>query len=271
MRSKDSKSQISDFRFQSVVFVDLDATIIRGPFESAVFPVLFAELAQKSGLAVKEIRRLVIQENLDRQQDVNYPAIRAMDWDDVFDTVAARLDVKLETKAVEIANSHAGPPYAAVLDDADQVLNRLASPHRAIVAATKGLRKYQLPVLDALSLTPLFTDILTPDVSHALKRDPAFYGQWPVSARLQISVGDHYEDDVVSPRQFGFKAVWKVDPPDECKWGSLEQPFTRPANWRYLAGQSVRPDAIIFWLHELPQVVAGLEERALRGEHAASV
>jgi len=248
-------------KFQSVVFIDLDATIIRGPFESAVFPVLFVELAQKSGLAVKEIRRWVIQENLDRQQDANCPAIRAMDWDDIFDTVAARLGVKLEAKAVDIASSHAGPPYAVVLDHADQVLNQLASPHRAIVAATKGLRKYQLPVLDALGLTPLFTDILTPDVSNALKRDPAFYGQWPASTRLQISVGDHYEDDVAPPRRFGFKVVWKVDPPDEG-WGKLEQPFTRPANWGYLAGQTVRPDAIVFGLHELPQVVARLEEQA---------
>jgi len=250
-------------QWQSVVFLDLDATIIRGPFESAVFPVVFAELARKSRLAVKEVRRQTIQEYLDRQQDAKVPATRAVDWDDILSTVAERLKVKLEAKAVDIVNSHAGPPYAAVLDGADQVLKQLAKPHRAVVVATKGLRKYQLPVLDALGLTPLFTDILTPDVNNALKNNIAFYGRWPEMARLQISVGDHYEDDVVAPRQFGFKVVWKVDRPDEARWGSLDQPLDRLANWGYLPNQTVRPDAILFSLRELPAVVDRLEEQAL--------
>jgi FMN phosphatase YigB (HAD superfamily) len=255
-------------KFQSVVFIDLDATIIRGPFESAVFPVLFVELAQKSGLAVKEIRRLVIQENLDRQRDANCPAIRAMDWDDIFDAVAARLGVKLEAKAVDIASSHAGPPYAAVLDHADAVLRQLASPQRVIVAATKGLLKYQRPVLDALGLTPLFADVLTPDVNGALKQNMAFYERWLQVTRLQISVGDHYEDDVVAPTRFGFKTIWKVNTLDN-ELQELE-PFARPQEFHYTDDQTVRPDAVILSLHELPQVVAQMEAQALHGEYAAS-
>ena len=243
------------------MFVDLDATIIRGPFESAVFPVVFAELAQKSGLDVKEVRRRTIQEYLDRQQDSNVPATRAVDWDDILNTVAERLRVKLEAKAVDIANSHAGPPYAALLDGADQVLKQLASPGRAIVVATKGLRKYQLPVLDALGLTPLFTDILTPDVNNALKNDIAFYGRWPEMTRLQISVGDHYEDDVVAPCRFGFKTIWKLNDPNT----GLEKrdPFARPIEFLYTKDLPIRPDAIIFSSCELPVVIARLEEQAL--------
>lgn len=255
-------------KFQSVVFVDLDATIIRGPFESAVFPVVFAEMANKSGLEPKEIRRLVLQENLDRQNNPSLPAPLTMDWDDIFSTVAARLGVKLEAKAVDIANSHAGPPYAAVLDHADAALRQLASPQRAIVAATKGLRKYQRPVLDALGLTPLFADVLTPDVNGVLKQDMAFYGRWPLVTRLQISVGDHYEDDVVAPTRFGFKTIWKVNTLDN-ELQELE-PFVRPQEFHYTDDQTVRPDAIILSLHELPQVVAQMEAQALYGEHAAS-
>ena len=90
---------MSNFRWQSVVFIDLDATILKGPFESAVFPVVFAELSQKSGLDAPEIRQKVIQENLDRQRDPNVPATLAMDWDDILDTVAGRLGVKLEASA----------------------------------------------------------------------------------------------------------------------------------------------------------------------------
>ena len=242
-----------------VVLIDLDATILRGPFESAVFPVVLAELAVKSGLDMKEARRRVFQEYLDRQEAPGIPATLAVDWDDILDTVAARLGVRLEAKAVEIANSHAGPPYSAVLDDAGQVLQSLANPQRAIVVATRGLRKYQLPVLDALGLTPLFTDILTPDVHHALKQDVAFYGHWPRSTRLQISVGDHYEDDVAAPSRFGFKTVWKLNAPD----GDLSQadPFDRPIRFNYSSHQTTRPDAIILSLHELPQVVGELERQ----------
>ena len=249
---------MSNLKWQSVVFIDLDATILRGPFESAVFPVVFAELSLKSGLDAPEIRRRVIQENLDRQRDPNVPATLAMDWDDILDTVAGRLGVKLEASAVQIANSHAGPPYSTLLDDV-QVLRQLASPRRAIVVATKGLRKYQLPVLNALGLTSLFADILTPDVNHALKQDIAFYGHWPRSARLQISVGDNYEDDVVAPRRFGFKTVWKLNTPDsELR---TADPFARPHRFSYSASQIVLPDAIIVSLYELPLVVAHLEEQ----------
>lgn len=256
-RSKDKASRT----WPCVVFIDLDATILRGPFESAVFPVVLPELAIKSGLDVKEVRRRVFQEYLDRQKAPGIPATLAVDWDDILDTVAARLGVKLEARALEIANSHAGPPYSAMLDDAGHVLQSLAAPQRALVVATRGLGKYQLPVLDALGLTPFFTDILTPDANHALKQDLAFYGYWPWSTRLQISVGDQYEDDVAAPSRFGFKTVWKLNAPD----GDLLQadPFDRPARFNYSFQQTTRPDAIILSLHELLQVVKCLEQQVL--------
>ena len=245
---------------------------MRGPFESAVFPAVLSELARKTGLDVSELRRLTTRENLERQRDSKELAVRAMDWDDIFSAVAERFGVKLETRAVEIARQHAGPPDSAILEDADQHLKQLASWQRAIVVATKGLGKYQLPVLDALGLTPLFTDILTPDVNNALKNDLAFYGRWPASTRLQISVGDHYEDDVVAPKQFGFKAIWKVGTPDEEASELLANvkssaqlrkldPFERPLNFQYAQRQTVRPDAIIFSLRELREVVERLESQ----------
>jgi putative hydrolase of the HAD superfamily len=239
--------------------VDLDGTIMQGPFWTAVFPIVFAELARKTGLDEKEIRRQVVRENLDRQANPNISPIAAMDWDDIFDVVTERLGVRLEAQAVEIARAHAGPPDTVVLDDADRVLKQLASPQRALVVATKGLRKYQLPVLDALGLTPLFTDILTPDAHNTLKKDLAFFGEWPQAAPLRISVGDHYEDDVVAPKQFGWKSVWKA----KTLVPELQQldPFARPATWKYAAEQTVQPDAIIVSMHELPQVVERLERQ----------
>jgi len=248
-------------QWHSVIFIDLDNTIIEGPFESVVFPLVFRELSQESGLEVREVRRLVVEENLRRQTDCNIPAILAMDWDDIFKTIAERLGVELELSALEIVKSHACTPYSVVLDDAPRVLEQLAQPHRAIVAASKGLRKYQMPVLDALNLTSLFTEILTPDSNNALKQDVSFYGKWPNSTRLQISVGDHYQDDLVAPKKFGFKTIWK--PLKQSRTLEESNPFVRAAEFDYGEGQSLRPDAIILSVQELPEVVEHLEQDQL--------
>lgn len=239
--------------WRSVVFVDLDNTILEGPFETAIFPIVFRELAQKSGLDEKEVRRLIVQENIARQTDKSVTAISAMDWDDIFCTVAESLKVKLEVNAIDIVKSHAASPYSVLLDNAYQVLSELARPNRAVVAATKGLRKYQIPVLDSLNITPLFTDVLTPDTNNALKQDIAFYGKWAHLANIRISVGDHYQDDVAAPKRFGFRSIWKQTTQNP----HLEQinPFDRVGKFSYLEGQTVLPDAIIFHLDELPKVV----------------
>lgn len=244
--------------WRSVVFVDLDDTILEGPFETAVFPTVLRELAQKSKLDEKEVRRLIVQENFGRQTDKAVTAISAMDWDDIFCTVAERLKVRLEVNAIDIVNTHAAPPYSVLLDNAYQVLSKLAQPNRAVVAATKGLRKYQIPVLDALNLTSLFTDILTPDTNNALKQDIAFYGKWAYLANIHISVGDHYQDDVIAPKKFGFKSIWKPTTQNV----HLEQvnPFDRVEKFNYAEGQTVLPDAIIFHLDELPKVVDYFED-----------
>jgi putative hydrolase of the HAD superfamily len=244
-------------RWQTAIFVDLDGTIIRGPFESAVFPAVFGELARKTGLEPGALRRLAVQENLDRQRDPGVPAALAMDWDDVFATIAARLGVQLEASAVALVNAHTRPPYTAVLDGADRMLAQLARPGRAIVIATKGLRKYQLPVLDALGLTPLCADVLTPDTHGAAKGQLAFYGAWPQVTRVQISLGDLYEDDVLAPKRLGFRAIWKHNVVDAELLRAA--PLARPGTFAYTKAQPARPDAIVFSLDEVPAVVTALE------------
>lgn len=241
--------------YKSVVFVDLDSTIITG-FDSQILPRITSELAKKSGLGLDEVLHLVLQENHNRQKDPGVPATRAMDWDDILTTVAQKLGVRLEKSAWEIFKECADRPYSDVLDNAYTVLEKLRAPHRAIVAATKGLSKYQISILNALALTPLFDGILTPDSNGALKRDAVFYGQWPKLADLQILVGDDYEDDVLAPKEFGFKTIWKPQTHDN---GFDQDPFDRPKAFNYPNGHSTRPDAIIFSLKELPDVVARLE------------
>jgi FMN phosphatase YigB (HAD superfamily) len=128
------------------------------------------------------------------------------------------------------------------------------------VAASKGLAKYQRPVLEALGLISFFVEVLTPDTYSALKRDRAFYGPWPERAAVRIMTGDHYEDDVVAPYSFGFNTVWKWNG-DDMGLRDLD-PFARALAFPYTSEQPVRPDAIIFSLRELPPVVLRLETRS---------
>ena len=160
------------------------------------------------------------------------------------------------------------PPYTAALDDAPDVLRRLAAgrgpgaghsreTRRSLVAATHGLSKYQLPVLEALGLLPWLDDVLTPDLTGESKHSRNFYRAWPDTADLCVMTGDLYEDDVVPAHGFGFRTLWKVASIPELD--GLD-PFDRPAVYPFAAEQAVRPDAIIRSLAELPAVVERLED-----------
>lgn len=243
--------------WRTVLFMDLDATIIRGPFESVVFPAVFGELARKTGLEPAALRRLAIQENRDRLSDPGVPPALAMDWDDIFAAVAARLGVRLEADAAELVRDHAKPPHATLIAGAADMLAQIARPDRALVIATRGLRKYQAPVLEGLGLAPLCADLLTPDRYGAAKGQAAYYGPWPAAAQVRIGLGDLYEDDVLAPKRLGFKAVWVRHGPGGELGGT--PPLARPAAFAFSAEQPERPDAIVFSLEEVPDVITALE------------
>lgn len=241
--------------WQTVLFIDLDETLIEGPFDQTVWPAVLEELSAKTGLPIEPLMREIVVENRERQNDASIPAIAAMDWDDIVQTVAARHGVALEARLVTLVRANAAA--TKVLDDGAAVLRRLASPGRALVVATKGLAKYQRPLLDAAGLTPLFQDILTPDRSNALKKHSGFFADWPERAKLHIMVGDRYDDDVVYPSARGFKTVWKqIKVPEPLH---NQDPFTRARLYPYADWQAARPDAIIVSLTELPDVVYHLE------------
>jgi putative hydrolase of the HAD superfamily len=242
--------------YQSVVFFDLDGTLIVNPFEAAVWPVVMGEIAEKAAVPLQTVRDLIIEENALRQNNPYVSATSAMDWDDIAGTVASRLGVTLDSRCVDLVCANA-LAHSAILDDGADVLRGLTAPYRALVVATKGLAKYQQPVLDALELTPLFTAVLTPDTHSALKKSPAFFGDWATSTRLQIMVGDRYDDDVEAPGSYGFKTVWKPETLDPTL--HKKDPFARALLYDYSPDQKITADAIILSLQELPAVVRRLE------------
>lgn len=242
--------------YRTVIFFDLDGTLIDGPFKPAVLPAILDELAV-SGLEPATLRKLLFEENYRRQADPTCPPTQAMDWDDIFQTIGQRLGIPVKTNAEMLIRTHAGPPDTVLHPGVLETLQALAAPERALVLATKGLRKYQHPILEALGILPYFNAILTPDSHQALKRNRAFYGDWPQQATLTIMVGDYYTDDVLPARAFGFQPVWKqTNMPGALR--SLD-PVMRAAAYPYAAEQNIQPVAIIHSLVELPQVVQDLE------------
>jgi FMN phosphatase YigB (HAD superfamily) len=218
------------------------------------------EIAEKSGESFEAVLNLIIAENDMRQNNPAVSAALSMDWDDITQTVAVRLGVRLESSCEALVREYAAT-HSSILDNARDVLQELNASHRALVVATKGLAKYQQPVLDALGLTPLFTSILTPDSHHALKKQAAFFGAWPSETRLQIMVGDRYDDDVQCPSAHGFKTVWKR--PDLSPVFQKKDPFARALIYDYTPEQTIPADAIIYSLAELPTLVRRLEQAVL--------
>lgn len=247
-------------QYQSVVFFDLDGTLMVNPFDSAVWPVILDEIAEKSGASTETIFDAIIEENVIRQNDVKVSPVQSMDWDDIVQTVAAGFGVQLETSCEALVRANAAS-HSSLLDHAIDVLHELNAPHRALVVATKGLAKYQQPVLDALSLTPLFHSVITPDTHIGLKKHLAFFGDWPSTTRLQIMVGDRYDDDVRGPFSHGFKTIWKPVTTDPIF--PKKDPFARAMLHDYAAQQTIPADAIIYSLDELPAVVRRLEHAVL--------
>jgi FMN phosphatase YigB (HAD superfamily) len=245
------------------LFVDLDHTVMRNPFQGFVFPPIATELAAKTGLEASIIVDLLVQENENRLQSQTLPAEMIMDWDDIVQVVAARLNVTCDVAPLALVQTHAAPPHTQVLDGSYVVLDELARPaHRRVIASTMGLSKYQVPVLTALGLDRCFSDVLAPDICQYLKTDPRFFRKYSTSDGLFITIGDNYHDDVDAPRRFGFHAIWvpRVDDKRLVREQLADlSPFIRWDHIDPLAGLTVRPDAIALSLYELPAIVSQIE------------
>src|SRR5690349_3746974 len=118
--------------YQTVIFIDLDGTLMINPFESAVWPAVVGELSQKSGHSPTTILRMIEDENFARQGDDTLSPILTMDWDDISSAIAQRLGVTLSANCTDLVRTHAAS-HSSLLDYAIESLRELAAPHRALV------------------------------------------------------------------------------------------------------------------------------------------
>jgi len=136
---------------QTVIFFDLDATLVENRFSQRVMADVLSEIATQADVEARTLRRALIAENYRRQSE-NPDDVLTMDWDDIARTVAAQHGVQLSQSIDELWQRYADGEQVEVLDDAHAMLRRLQADHRRLVIATKGLSKYQRPVMAVTGL-----------------------------------------------------------------------------------------------------------------------
>jgi len=252
---------------QTIIFFDIDSTLVENHFTYPLIAEIMQPVMAASGLSTAQLARALSEENMQRQQAAPNDLL-TMDWDDILETVAARYHVQLTEKLIDGWRERSTPEYIELLDHADEVLRQLKQPHRKLVISTKGLSKYQEPVLKAVNLYHLFDDHLTPDSTGYLKTQPEYFAAYTQNGHETrfIQVGDHCYDDVFCARRNGFTAIQRV-PIDDLR--PLD-PFERPAKLAAYRdqistypedGMSVLPDAVVVSLEELPQLIAQIESQ----------
>jgi len=252
----------------TILFFDLDGTLMRNPLETGMFPEVVRRLGgEMTGAEATVFHSEIIAEYHARRTRNTLAPERQMDWDDIVASVARRRGVEWRGSLTELVAEYCVAPHIEELDRAGEVLDVLArAGHRRFVVSTLGLSRYQFPVLRALGLFGRFEDFLTPDRTGYLKNDPRFYGRYADSPphALRISIGDRYVDDVVNPKSLGFRSILKFP---QCNGESVlpwERPAQLPACAHLLAGREERPvtvlpDAVIRSLDELPGTIAHFE------------
>jgi FMN phosphatase YigB (HAD superfamily) len=253
----------------TILFFDLDATLIENHFSRKVFSPLLQEIAESTGLNVKTLWKAIDKENQRRQKE-DPDNILTMDWDDMMQGLARTHGLSLSDTVDNLWGSIANIADIEVLDESPLALARLRNDKRKLVLATKGLYKYQEPILALTGLDRLFDDILTPDRTGYLKTSPQYFDKYRQETALFIQVGDHFYDDVICAKRNGFYSIMRAPLPELLHYDPFERPkllgdFSHEILTFPREGTDIRPDAVVLSLQELSEVVSAIEETYTNG------
>jgi putative hydrolase of the HAD superfamily len=251
----------------TILFFDLDGTLVVNPFRTAVWPRVTDFLAPQAALTNEQLLDLFLKEFLTRiEQNSNGETGMTVDWDDIVKQVMAQVGVRCELSICELIVEHAHAPYIRVLDEGDSVLRALLKAgNRKLVVSTMGMSKYQLPVLEGLGLLQCFSEVLTPDLTGFLKTDRRFYRSYTSTYPVQnlISIGDHFHDDIMFPKSLGFTSILRAPFAELNAYDPLERCRHLRAFSDRIPGlpehPEILPDAVVTSLQELPEVVQHFE------------
>ncbi|MCS6835990.1 MAG: HAD family hydrolase [Anaerolineae bacterium] len=264
---------------QTICFIDIDSTLVENRFSRRALGALLQEIRDQTGIPVADLAHEMSRENERRQrEDPDNPL--TMDWDDIIEQIAARHGASLSQRGIDLWRAYAHPDAIDVLDEAPSMLARLRDMGCTLVVATKGLSKYQDPILQVTGLAAYFDDVLTPDRTGYLKTSPDFYARYTADRadKRFVQIGDHYYDDVICPVRNGFISVlrfplgqveeaegrslsaevlaWRAADPLE-RVALLEQHTARLPTFPK-DGTDVRPHAVVQSLQEIPALLERL-------------
>jgi FMN phosphatase YigB (HAD superfamily) len=249
---------------QTILFFDIDSTLVENQFSYKVIGHVLGEIASAANCSAEELAREMSHEN-NRRQRLDPDNVLTMDWHDIVAVIARRYQVDLQSSVDRLWMEYASRDDVEVLDNAHQVLADLRQPGRKLVIATKGLTKYQQPVLSVTGLDAYFDDVLTPDNTGYLKTSPQYFSRYRDSQARFIQIGDHHYDDVICARRNGFASIMRVPLPELQPYDPFERPHMlaqyrdRIPTYQDQATDAL-PDAVVISLQECPAVVQQMEQ-----------
>jgi putative hydrolase of the HAD superfamily len=221
-----------------VISFDLDGVIMRGPFNSALWPRISEHIGRSAGLAhlAAEERELHIWQAVRQEHDDRLGArdfVGAWNWQAIYDQVSQGFGGEPMPDLASIVRE------ACLVDDAVALLpgawlglHRLKNAGLRLVAITNGYRCFQWPVLERLAVAELFESVITPDGAGFAKPDPRIFG---LVACLVAHVGDLLLHDVLGANLAGLRSIWlDADLPEPlCQLPPIER-VREPAFAEYL-------------------------------------
>ncbi|MCA9883023.1 MAG: HAD family hydrolase [Anaerolineae bacterium] len=253
---------------QTLIFFDIDATLLENHFSRRVIVDVLQDVADETGHSLDDLGLDLGKENYRRQyKDPDHP--KTMDWQDIAEAVAKAHGGNLKKSLDELWVAYAQAEEIELLDDSPSVIKKLKAPHRKLVIATKGLTKYQVPILKAVGLYDLFDDILAPDITGLHKATPGFHDRYTKTLpdSLVIQVGDHFVDDVIAPVRNGFTSILRAPFAELVEYDAFERPTHLDKVLNFITtyprdGSDVRPHAVVMSLQELPDLISRIEAEA---------
>jgi FMN phosphatase YigB (HAD superfamily) len=178
---------------------DLDGTLAHWPFRHLVRPYMEPLLAQPA------IRAALREEYLHRLAQGD--PTQVYDWGDIHRAVREKLGLPpIFPNLLEVL-AEARFEDGMIYPDVHPGLAAFRNQGYRIAIATNGLAKYQQILVDKLQIP--HDRMLAPDISQALKPDPAFWN--PLhggQTQRMVHVGDLLSQDIWGANAAGLVAVW---------------------------------------------------------------
>lgn len=184
---------------------DLDGTLMQNPFGAFIFPEIIEKMLKLSKKPY-DVYKALVNEHLVRMKTKQYVA--AYDWDDIVATHLQEMNIDCEIDVEKLVKKHSEKPKVYLLEKGIlNILQQLKRRGYSLAAVTNGYRKYQLPVMSALGLSPYFDKIITPERAGVAKPDEKIFAAVDKMGQICAHIGDRLDHDVHAANLYGIPSI----------------------------------------------------------------